>query len=231
MATVSRRTLTDQVSEALLQLIADEGLSTGDSLPPAGVLAARFDVSSVVVREAVAHLAGRGVLIRRQGREATVALPGAQILAEILTLHGRQEKIPYSDFLVCRAALEMQAAALAAEQSDATSRAATLKPALDQLRSATAGEALVEADVALHLAIAELSGNRALKVILTSLVDVISTEISQRTRGDKAHQRVSSLHDHERVVEAIVDGDPASARRAMALHFEVTLPRFAASAG
>jgi GntR family transcriptional regulator, transcriptional repressor for pyruvate dehydrogenase complex len=231
MSTVSRRTLTDQVTEALLKLIADEGLTTGDSLPPAGVLAARFDVSSVVIREAVAQLAGRGVLSRRQGREPTVALPGAEILAEILTMHGRQENIPNRDFLVCRAVLEVQAAALAAAHGDTTSRAAALDPALEQLRAARARQAVVEADLALHLAVAELSGNRALKVILTSLVDVISAEIAQRTRGEKERQRLTSLSDHELIVAAIVDGDAPAARRAMIQHFEGPLPGFAASAG
>lgn len=230
MSTVSRRTLADQVSEALLELIVDEGLSTGDPLPAAGVLASRFDVSSVVIREAVAQLAGRGVLTRRQGREATVALPGAQILSEILTMHGRQENIPHRDFLVCRAALELQAAVLAAHHGDAASRAAALQPGLERLRSARVHSAVVQADLALHLAIAELSGNRALKVILTSLVDVISIEIAERTRGDKEKKRLASLNDHVSIVQAIVDGDATSARRSMAQHFEVALPGFAASA-
>lgn len=223
MSAISRRTLTDQVSDALLKIITDEELSTGDPLPPAGVLAKRFDVSNVVVREAVAQLAGLGVLSRRQGREPVVALPGSEILAEILTLHGRQENIPQSDFLVCRAALEVEAAGLAALRGNAVERSAALEPRLAALENAEARESIVEADFSLHLAIVELSGNRALKVILMSLVDVISSDISQRTHGEDQPHRVASFQHHKAVVQAIVDGDVGRARRSMTEHFEVAL--------
>ncbi|WP_248761165.1 FadR/GntR family transcriptional regulator [Pseudarthrobacter sp. SSS035] len=227
MSVVSRRTLTDQVSEALLKIIVDDEMSTGDPLPPAGELAKRFDVSTVVIREAVAQLAGRGALSRRQGREPVVALPGADILAEILTMHGRQENIPPSDFLVCRAALELESAALAALNLGEHSRALALEPALATLRGAKRREAIVEADLALHLAIAELSGNRALKVILMSLVDVIATEITRRTPEENEEYRCASLRDHEAIVTAIVSGDAAAARRSMAAHFDAAMPGYA----
>ena len=64
---LSRRTFTDQVAEAILELIRDRGLRDGDTLPPAAGMAERFGVSRPVLREALADLAGRGLSERQQG--------------------------------------------------------------------------------------------------------------------------------------------------------------------
>lgn len=226
MTAVSRRTLTDQVSEALLELIASENLTTGDPLPSAGELAGRFDVSVVVVREAVAQLAGRGVLSRRQGREPTVALPGTELLSETLAMHARHDKIPSADFLLCRAALECEAAVLAATRGARADRALALEPALDRLRASQTARDVTEADLALHIAIADLSGNRALAVILTTLRDVVRHDISTRTRGPDSSSHAHSLQAHGAVVSSIIDGDPIRARQAMVEHFGTVLPGF-----
>lgn len=226
MTPVSRRTLTDRVSEAMLDIITVERLSTGDSLPPAGELAKRFDVSVVVVREAVAQLAGRGVLSRRQGREPTVALPGTELLSATLAMHARHDKIPNEDFLLCRAALECEAASLAATHGQRDARALALKPALASLRTSTTAVGITDADLALHIAIADLSGNRALAVILTSLRDVIRQDIGARTRRSDSLSQAYSLDLHDQIVSAIIDGDSHGARIAMVNHFDVVLPGF-----
>jgi len=226
MTAVSRRTLTDQVSDELLKIITVQGLGPGDLLPAAGELSKRFDVSIVVVREAVAQLAGRGVLSRRQGREPIVALPGTKLLADTLVQHARHDKISSADFTLCRAALECEAAPLAALQGTRATRAGVLEPALTALRVSKTSHASTEADLALHIAIADLCANRALAVILTSLHDVIRRDISTRTREPSAPAQASSYADHVAVVEAIIDGDPRRARKAMASHFDVVLPGF-----
>ncbi|MCY7287829.1 MAG: FCD domain-containing protein, partial [Cryobacterium sp.] len=226
MTFVTRQTLTDQVSEALMQFIADEDLTAGDALPPAAELAKRFDVSNVVIREAVSKLAGLGVLSRRQGREPVFSLPGSDVLGEILSIHGRHERIPRSDFLLCRAALEVESAGLAAKNASREFRSTMLAPRIDALRGAKNRAQTIDADLALHLEIADLSLNRALKVILMSLMGVISAELTGRTRGQDASMREASVHHHEAIVEAIIDGDVLAARQAMIEHFEVALPGF-----
>jgi GntR family transcriptional regulator, transcriptional repressor for pyruvate dehydrogenase complex len=223
---VSRRTLTDQVSEAMLEIITEEGLSPGDPMPPAGALARRFDVSIVVVREAVAQLAGRGVLSRRQGREPIVATPGTDLLADTLVRHARHDKISSHDFLLCRAALECEAASLAAARDDRKTRAQALEAPLARLARSKTARAITEGDLGLHLAIANLSGNRAVAVILTSLHDVIRRDISTRIRRPYEPSQADSLGHHEEIVKSIVDGDPRRARKAMASHFDVVLPGF-----
>jgi DNA-binding transcriptional regulator YhcF (GntR family) len=94
---LSRRSLADQVADALAQYILEEGLQEGDSLPSTAELAERFDVSRTVVREALADLAGRGVLTRSQGRESIVATPGSSELTSLLQFRLRRSDMATDD--------------------------------------------------------------------------------------------------------------------------------------
>jgi GntR family transcriptional repressor for pyruvate dehydrogenase complex len=221
---ISRQTLTDRVADAVLELIFDQGLAEGDSLPSSGDLAKRFDVSVVVVREALATLAGRGVLLRRQGRESVVAMPGHEVMSSTMRLRAKQALISMGEFLDCRAALEVHAATLAAGALSREEREAQLQPAVDAMRETVRRpQALIDADLDFHTRLAELSGNRALQLILASLRSVIREELERRTRGTSADARRDSVERHAVVADAIVAGDREAAAAAMQAHFEYAL--------
>src|SRR5688572_18594724 len=88
---VPRATLADQVADLLVDHILESGLQPGDALPPTAELVAHLGVSRTVVREAIAELAGRGVLMKGQGRESIVASPGARKLHELLSFTVRHD--------------------------------------------------------------------------------------------------------------------------------------------
>lgn len=68
-----RRPLVDRVVEVL---VTDE-LAVGDPFPSESALSARFDASRTSVRQALAELEGRGLLVTAHGKGRTVrALPG-----------------------------------------------------------------------------------------------------------------------------------------------------------
>lgn len=224
MSIVSRQTLTDRVADAVLDLIFEEGLAEGDSLPSSGDLAKRFDVSVVVVREAMATLAGRGMLLRRQGRESVVAMPGPELMSSTMRLRAKQALISMEEFLDCRAALEVHAATLAAGALTGSERGQRLEPAVEAMREAARRpEALIDADLEFHTRVAELSGNRALQLILDSLRSVIREELARRTRGAGVDARRESVERHAVIADAIVAGDPAASAAAMQAHFEYAL--------
>ena len=87
--------LTNVVSEQLLQLLKEQGLTEGDSIPPTGELATRFGVSRTVIREALAELTGRGLLRRQQGREGTVAIPGGDHLSTVFQSRVATEDVSF----------------------------------------------------------------------------------------------------------------------------------------
>ena len=227
MAAIERVSMADRAADAILKLIVDERLRDGDSLPSSQEMSRRLDVSIVVVREALASLAGRGILVRRQGREPVVSLPGHEILSSILRIRAYQDAIGVDEFQECRAALEVHIAGLAACAGAAEDRRAALEPPLAGMRTARTAEAFNESDLALHHALAALSGNRAMTLMLGTLNHVIRESLAlsyarvERKLGPKGIERALEMHDA--VCEAVVRGDAAAARHAMQEHFQYSL--------
>ncbi|MGI8781192.1 MAG: FadR/GntR family transcriptional regulator [Solirubrobacteraceae bacterium] len=220
MTAVTRQTLTDRVAEGVLELIFEEEIGVGEPLPSSAALAKRFDVSVVVIREAMATLAGRGILNRRQGRESVVAMPGHEMLSATLSHRAKQELITHDELLQCRAGLELQSAVLAAAQGTPDGRRAVLEQALDRMRKARDRDAFNAADLQFHADLASLSGNRALVLILSSLHSVIRDELFRRIRRLSAAERRESVERHARIARAVALGDRRGSAEAMAAHFE-----------
>ena len=224
---LSRRSLADQVAEALMRLILDEGLVEGDTLPSTAELSERFGVSRTVVREALAALAGQGLLTRGQGRDSVVATPGTTQLTSLLQFHVRRDAVEANHIIETRMALEVLAA-----QGAAASRTPEdierLEAALAALGAATSEQRFHQADIDLHRTIAEISRNPLLTLILDALVDFlrdvrIKATRSRRTRGVGLD---AAVEEHRAIVRAIVNGNAKAAAGAMRAHLESTAAEF-----
>lgn len=145
--------LTDVVTEQLLQLLKDEGLTEGDSIPPTADLATRFNVSRTVVREAIAELTGKGVLRRQQGREGTVAVPGGDHLRHIFQSRIGAEQVSFGQLQDFREVLEVGSARMAARHAT-MGDIARLSDLLHEMRNASNDTEMLQADVDFHRAIA-----------------------------------------------------------------------------
>jgi GntR family transcriptional regulator, transcriptional repressor for pyruvate dehydrogenase complex len=216
--------LADQASAAVLRMILEEGYREGDPLPSVADLARRYGVSILVIREALASLAARGILQRRQGRESIVATPPSDIISSILRTRAHLEGISVDEFQACRAALEIQAAMHAATAGTPDDKRAALQPFIDGMRSAAKLEDFNRNDVDFHVAVATICGNRAILVLLEALNDLVREAVDVtyervfRREGERGH--TATIEFHERIASAIVDGDPEAATVAMAEHFE-----------
>lgn len=221
-APVPHRSLADQAADAVLELVLDQQLAEGDPLPPSGELAQRLGVSLIVMREALASLAARGILNRRQGRESVVALPDHEIVSSIVRVRAHLSAISVDDFQTARAALEIKAAALAAANPDATAREGLLGP-LGRLRAAKSEVEFNQHDLAFHMTIARLSENKAIELLLASLHDTITEmlDVSYRRVRSRAGEKgiEIAVRNHERIAKAIVAGDSEAAAKAMEHHF------------
>lgn len=220
---VSHRSLADQAADAVLEMILSEGLREGDALPPSGELAKRYDVSIVVIREALASLAARGILQRRQGRESVVAMPGYDILSSILRVRAHLDEIDVDEFQECRASLELKAADLAARIGSPEEKREAFEGALEGLRNSRTPREFNEHDLTFHLTLAKLSGNRAIHLMLEALDDVLreSMEVTYRRVEKREGRRgiEQAIENHEDVAEAVICGDPDAAREALIRHF------------
>lgn len=203
--------LSGQVLVQLENMIAEQ-FPPGVRLPPEAELAEQFQVSRIVIREAMKMLEDRGVVEVRAGRGTTV-IPakldrvkaslhrmirsgGAAVLNEMLQL------------LELRALLEENAAAMAAiRATDAD--LAEARASLEKMRKERAVEAVNAADLQFHIAIARASGNRFFEVVLEPLTEVFLKQIHLTGKIDVG------VEQHSEILSAIERRDPVAARQAV----------------
>ncbi len=223
MTSLRRQSLVDQVAEQLLDMIVRDGLDEGDVFPSTAELAAQFDVSVIAVREAIAILVGRGVISRRQGSQAVVRRPGSDVIDSLFRVRASQDGISAEEIQQCRSALELQAAALAATALDEEGRRAVLEPLLHTMKAAREIEDLIAADQAFHEGIIQLSGNRALGLIVAAVrTSVLGSVDDNWHRWFHVREDGSpgpAIQRHEAIALAIIAGNRSASVRAMADHF------------
>jgi len=227
MTQLRRISLADSVVEATIDLIVEGGLAPGSAIPSVGELAARFGVSVVVVREAIATLCGRGILERRQGREAIVCRPDPDVVSSMLRMQVRFDDVGLVELQQCRAALEMQSVVYAARQPDANRDTTAMFDALRQMEQATSVLELRDADILFHSALVDIAGNKALVLLVQALHAVAVDSLDQiysRLLSDGIPAAALTLGSHEPIAVAVRDGDVAAAIKAMSRHFELSLP-------
>jgi DNA-binding FadR family transcriptional regulator len=223
-------------------------VSEGERLPAERELAERLQVSRVTLREAIRALREAGYLESRRGRTGgTFVLPGAAAatvprarppaggrrLSRPLLVQRSVTGLPRTDAIELarsmgdalhdaldfRRVLEPGAAALAAQRSLAAVDRQHLVACLTASRERDPGVRRV-ADSRLHLAIAAASGSPSLA---TSIADVQLT-LDRLLAAIPVLRRNLDHSDaqHTRIVEAILAGDPDTARSTMEEHCDGT---------
>jgi len=213
--------LAKSVIDGLLDDIAAGHLKPGDEVAPEAALAARFDVSKPVVREAMARLSVQGIVAIRRGRQ-TVVLPfSSAALESLFGTMSRAYDISDDEFFALRRAVEIEVAGLAALQAKPAD-IVTLSEAVETMAAEIRTiEPWVEADIAFHRCLAEITGQR----FLVQLLGALEASTRDVMRGAKVRRDLAttqlSLRTHIELVEAIRARNPAAARQAMAAHFEI----------
>ncbi|MCG7308194.1 FCD domain-containing protein [Brachybacterium sp. ACRRE] len=223
---LSRESLAARARQAVLDLIDDEGLGEGDTLPATGALAERFGVSRTVVREALSALAALGIIEIANGRSASVRAPDHSLIRFSLARALRESPGGgFTALMDLRSPLEARAARLAAVSLASEERSEDRQGLADLLREM--GEALEDSerypqlDLRLHGEIARLSGNLALQGVL----DAVRTPLFRAMQDLRATRDTRGLvgaehAEHVRIVEAILAGNARGAEAAMAEHME-----------
>ncbi|WP_255950196.1 FadR/GntR family transcriptional regulator [Streptomyces odontomachi] len=206
-----------RIEEQVLRVLDEGQLKAGDRLPPERELARLLGVSRPTLREAIGALQAQGRLQVRHGQGVFVAEPAT---AQELRTAMAQHELTVEELFAMREVLEVPAAGWAAERQDEGSLT-RVQRALEALNEAAAREPqefaeLQRLDSAFHLAIVEAAGNRFLRQTLGVLQDILArgmeTTLMVPGRLDKSRQ------EHERILAALLDGDPAGARTAARRH-------------
>lgn len=223
------RNLTQEIAERIADDIRSGRLAPGAKLPTEMALIKAMRVSRTVVREAVAALRSEGLVVTRQGSGAYVATDSRRIPFRLSG--GDTETVTeVLATMELRLAVEVEAAAFAAERGSPEQFAA-IRHAHEQFVIAVAeGSIAVQEDFALHLAIARASGNPRFPDFLSFIGrHLIPRQVvtgTMRTSAERKSYLERISLEHARIVEAILSRQTSEARRAMRVHLSKTLTRY-----
>jgi len=213
--------LSARLAARLAEQIESGDWQPGHRLPTEAQLAALHGVSRGVVREAVHRIKSRGLLVSRQGSGVFVA-PAVHNRALEFDPAVLGSMVNLRQVIEVRRVLEGEIAALAAERATRVQIAA-LRRALAAIDTASAagGDGVAE-DLALHRAIAQVTGNPQFSLILGFLGQYLR-DFMRITRANEARRTDfmdSVRREHLAVVDAIAARDPRAARRAAVAHMQ-----------
>jgi DNA-binding FadR family transcriptional regulator len=204
----------------ILALITEGAMTAGARLPSEAEMATTFGVSRPVVRQALTRLEQARVVEVRWGagsyvRDISGAARPEPNFGPVRSLDEVRQTYEF------RAALEGDAAALAAERRPPEPLAAARR-ALDSLEQALTNGTLGESsDLEFHFAIAAASCNPFFERMLRSIQRPLEFSINLTRTLSQTHpsmRRRDVQSEHIAILAAIEAGDPDAARAAMRRH-------------
>jgi DNA-binding FadR family transcriptional regulator len=213
-------TLPDLVYEKILALIASGEAMLGAKLPTEAALCKQLSVSRPVLRQALKQLREDGAIVSRQGSGSfVVRRPEGAVFdfAPVGSIADIQRTFEF------RAAIEGEAAFLAAQRRTDAELAA-LRSVIEELdRCVSEGELGVLADEAFHELICRASGNQYFMVARTSIKANILTglNLTRNLSLTKPQERLELVQrEHYQIFKAIENRDKDAARAAVRAHVE-----------
>jgi GntR family transcriptional repressor for pyruvate dehydrogenase complex len=214
------RSRSDEIVERLAQQIIGGSLSAGAKLPSEQEMMVAMGVSRTVVREAVAALRARGLVVTRQGAGAFVSNdPRRQ--SYMIDPEGLGSLTSVIEVMELRMAVEAEAAAIASERASAVQLKAIRQAQKMFSKAVARGERSINEDYAFHDAIAVATQNGRFIEFLHFLGRLIIPRQSIRTFEDtdalrRYLQKVE--REHQAIAEAVEARAPSKARELMRRH-------------
>ncbi|MFE3205188.1 FadR/GntR family transcriptional regulator [Embleya sp. NPDC059237] len=218
-AKVARRTISEEVRDALLASVREGDLRPGAQLPPERTLCEQFGVARTSVREAIQGLVSLGCLVKRGNRfHVAERLPGVSFDAA----DGR--KLRVSELFEVRQVTEVAIARLAALRAEPDQRAeiGELAAGFDPSMSL---EAFRRQDRRFHAALARACGNTTLRELYAKVLDAVfasgdfASLLAAEGNAEAVRQVIAeSCRSHRGIAEAVAAGAPDAAAHAAAEH-------------
>lgn len=215
------------VSDALRRMIVSGAVPVGEKLPSEMTLAAEHKVSRTVVREAIAALRADGLVEARQG--SGVFVTASEVPATRFQRLDPSRISSVIEMLELRAAVEMEAASLAAERRS-PAQTETIWEACEAIEGRiAAGQSTTEADLAFHLAVADATNNARfsefLRMLGNSLIPRRALQAGEAEMAPADYlQQIQT--EHRTIADAVERRDGVTAREAMRVHLKGSEQRY-----
>lgn len=216
----------DQAVDAILVIIAEQGLRPGDRLPPQADLIEQLGIGRTSLREAVQRLVALGAITVTPGKRMAV---GPMIRrnrhATAAELEASLRHAALQELAEVRDLIEPEAAALAAQRID-DGLVLRLEGIVNEMKLSKAPASDFHLNTQFHAAVAEATRNEALRHILQVVANMLSP--LQRHMYERSLENYRADQEHLPILQALKDRDPDRARRAMHEHIGI-FSRFVAS--
>lgn len=214
------------VADKMRAMISSGAYPVGGRLPPERELAEQFAVSRPTVREAIIALEAKGLVRIKSGSGVYVLSPNA--VDSLAPGRGDLRDGSAFELTEARAALEGEAAALAARMITPEQLKALEKALLELKNASQNGELLSEqADERFHQIIADATHNPLVMGMVSDLWQIRNNNPSIHNAYQVICETDSAARyeEHEAIFTAIKMHDAAAARQAMHHHFERILAK------
>ena len=212
--------LSEQVLHEMKRLIIEEYPAPGSRLPKEAELAERFQVSRIVIREAMKILEDRGMVEVRAGRGTITIAPNPDRVKESLLYLFRDQPMPTVEdmelMLELRQVLEETSASLAAVRATSDDLA-EIEDALNSMAKESGKlKQAIEADLRFHRAVMRAAHNPYLEFVLDPVMSTFLQQI-------KLTNFNIGLDLHRHVFEEIRARNAVGARQAVRRLMKSTL--------
>lgn len=204
----------------LIRRILSGAHPAGSKLPSERLLASSSGLSRPIVREVLRSLVERGLIDVLPARGAYVREPGSTPLAQMMGSAALHHRATPRDLVEARVLLEGRSARDAAQRAghEDVALMRELAAAFDRATSAIERARL---DLALHTALARLSGNPVLTIMFGAITPLV-LDLQLRSVADPEVLRAGAPLHHV-VIDAVAAGDGAAAEAAMVEHVTLAL--------
>lgn len=218
-AAFSDRSRQDQIVDALGAEIVRGTYPPGANLPLEAELMLRFGVSRSVLREVLKTLAAKGLVVSKTkvGRKVRPHSDWNFFDADLLAWKVRsgldsEFREHLSDM---RRAVEPYAARLAARRRTAEDLARLRGAIVSMSNPQHSRKSFAEADLALHVALCEASGNPMMRSVAAVIEAALLAAFSESSPMESSEDHVQSVTAHAAIVDAIAARDEDAAAAAM----------------
>ena len=218
--------LVDAVIEQIRDLVHSGLLKPGDRLPSEKLLEEKLEIPRWSINKALRRLETYGIVKTIPQSGTYVANLGVEMLQGLLSNVIKIDNRNFDDLADVRAVLEAYAAELVIENAsdDEIHELQALHEEIYGKMKSSPG--LHTVDPIFHLKLAELSGNSALKSVITLLIsEMMQFRESFEANIDKGlyHERLlNAEEEHARMLEAIRRRDVVGVKEKTRLHFQAT---------
>ena len=210
--------LTSLFADKFRKLILDGELKPGTKLPPQRELCQTYEVSRVVVREAISRLQHEGLVASRQGAGVYVSASESVRFLSI-SENSYEQPLGFTHLYQLRNVLESGTAELAAihrDEKDLETLDALIAAMTSESRTP---ESYIDADIGFHRAVANASKNPFLLTFISfvdmKLKESISTALNLQNFVETT---LIAASEHAKIAQCIREKDSVAARKSMEEH-------------